>query len=179
MLSATANIVLVAVHVLSACIWVGGFVAIGVVSHVAGGQLTPAARVTFFRALGRAYGAVAGAALLVALAMGAVLISERPWDAATTVGVLLACALVLITLVAVVQARRMTCLRERALTAVLEPTLRAVIVRRAAVATVLRGAIGLLTVALVVVGVIMVTATPADHARRLGSASSSPTGGAG
>ena len=54
--------ILVFVELLAASIWIGGFVAIGVVAKVARAQLEPAQRVAFFRHLGRTYLRVGGAA---------------------------------------------------------------------------------------------------------------------
>jgi putative copper export protein len=67
---------LIAVNLLSAAVWVGGFVAIAVVARVARRTLEPAARIAFFRRLGRAYGVVGGGALVVALCTGAALLPD-------------------------------------------------------------------------------------------------------
>jgi hypothetical protein len=55
-----AHTVLVGVLMLTAAIWVGGFIALVVVARVARSALEPAARVVFFRILGRCYGVVGG-----------------------------------------------------------------------------------------------------------------------
>jgi putative copper export protein len=66
----TWSVVLVFVHLLAASVWVGGFVAVAVVARVAKRELDPAARVAFFRSLGRDYGKVGGSALAVATLTG-------------------------------------------------------------------------------------------------------------
>lgn len=128
--------------------WIGGFVAIVVVVRIARQQLERPAQVTFFRALGRRYLGVGAGALVVALAAGAALLAEHPWDGTTLAAVLVATALVLVTIVGVVQARGMTRLRAHALSAPDDPVLLARVRRGAARAGILRATIGLLSLAL-------------------------------
>lgn len=150
----TVRVALLAVLVLAACVWVGGYVAIGVVARVATRTLAPAARVPFFRGLGRSYIWVGTPALLVALAIGAALVTDRGWDGTAAVAAVLAALLLAALALGVVQARRMTRLRAAALSSgSLELAGR---VRRGArAATLLRAGIGLLTLALVVVGALL------------------------
>ncbi len=110
-----ADVALTGVLVFAAAVWVGGLVAIFVVARVARRTLRPAERVAFFRCLGRAYGPVGGLALALALASGAVLLSRHPWDGQVTAATAVAGSLVAVTAAGVVQARRMTRLRHRAL----------------------------------------------------------------
>jgi uncharacterized membrane protein len=149
---AAASTPLIALHALSASVWVGGLVAIFVVARAAKATLDPAARVAFFRTLGRAYGVIGSVALLVALATGALLLRGHPWDGLLVATAVVAAALVAATAVGIAQARAMTRLRRRALTgaggAALDPRIR----RGAVLAGSLRGAIALLTLALVVLG---------------------------
>jgi putative copper export protein len=49
---------LVAVELLSAPVWVGGLVVLGIVAPIARRELDPATRIRFFRSLGRRYLAV-------------------------------------------------------------------------------------------------------------------------
>lgn len=105
---------LVFLALLATSIWVGGFVTIVVVVRVAGGQLDPTSRIAFFRALGRAYGVVGTGALTVAIASGAVLLSDRDWDGTALAAVLVTAALVVATGAGMVQARWMTRARQRA-----------------------------------------------------------------
>ena len=145
-----ASVPLIAVNALASAIWVGGLVAIFVVARAASSTLDPAQRVAFFRALGRAYGVVGTVALIVALATGAVLLDHHPWDALLIATAVIAWNLLAATALGMVQARRMTRLRRRALGA---PGLLGEQLRRGALAaTVLRGTIGALTLALVVLG---------------------------
>ena len=81
MIPLAASVPLVAVELLAASIWVGGLIAIFVVARAASATLGPAARIDFFRALGRSYAIVGSVALLVALAAGAILLDDHPWDA--------------------------------------------------------------------------------------------------
>jgi uncharacterized membrane protein len=152
LIAAAASTPLIALQALAASIWVGGLVAIFVVARAASATLDPAARVAFFRALGRRYGVVGSVALLVALATGALLLRGHPWDGLLIATAIVAGALLVAAVAGMAQARAMTRLRRRALsgtgTVGLEPRIR----RGAALAGALRGAIALLTLALVVLG---------------------------
>lgn len=153
---ATINRVLVAINVLAVAVWIGGLVTIFVVARVASRTLDPAARVAFFRGLGRAYGPVGGIALIVALASGAVLVDRRPRDGLLIATVAVATGLILATIAGVLQAQTMTRLRYRALDTPAGDELHARVARRALLADALRGAICLLTLALFVLGVALV-----------------------
>jgi uncharacterized membrane protein len=144
-----ARAFLVVVEVLAASVWIGGLVTIGIVAQIVRRQLEPAARVSFFRSLGRRYLTVGGSSLLVALASGALLLARGPWAGEKTVAV--AAALVLATAAGVAQARSLTVLRQGALEDALQSRLADRIRRRARTATFLRALIGSLTIALVVI----------------------------
>src|SRR5690606_22007060 len=101
--------------VVAASVWLGGYVAIAVVAFTARNTLEAQHRVTFFRALGRAFLPVGGAALLVAQVSGTLLLLQREWDALTLATLVLEAGLIALLAVAVAQARRMTRLRQRAL----------------------------------------------------------------
>ena len=147
--SLAAALPLVALNLLAASIWVGGLVAIFVVARAASATLEPAQRVAFFRGLGRRYGIVGSVALLVALLSGAIMLDGHPWDGLLVAAVVVAAALLAATAAGMAQARAMTRLRRRALEAPgLEPRVR----RQARVAAGLRGAIAVLTLALLVLG---------------------------
>jgi uncharacterized membrane protein len=150
-IAAAASTPLIALHALAASIWVGGLVAIVVVARAASATLEPAQRVAFFRALGRSYGVVGSVALLVALATGALLLRDHPWDGLLIATAVAAAALLVPTAVGIAQARAMTRLRRRALA---EPSeaIDARVRRGAALAGALRGAIALFTLVLVVLG---------------------------
>jgi uncharacterized membrane protein len=156
-MSDTSQALLLGVFTLASCIWVGGYVAIAVAARVATRILAPDQRVAFFRGLGRAYGIVGGAALLVALGTGAGLLSDRAWDGTLTAAAALASALVVALAVGVVSARRMTRLRSRSLAEPADPQLARRVRRGARTAALLRAAIGLLTVALIALGALLAT----------------------
>ena len=145
---------LATVLVFATAVWIGGLVAIFVVARVAHATLGVAERVTFFRGLGRAYGPVGGVALTIALVSGAVLAATRSWDGRLTASTALAVGLVAVTVTGVVQARRMTRLRQAALRDPDSPVLAASVRRGARNAAALRAAIALLSLALLVLGVI-------------------------
>ncbi|MFP5346277.1 MAG: hypothetical protein ACLGIA_04535 [Actinomycetes bacterium] len=141
---------LVTILVLTASVWVGGLVTLLVVARVATATLDPPQRVDFFRLLGRAYGPVASACLLVAFATGDLLLAGRPWGGLLTVTVVLGVALVLATAFGVAQARRMTWRRAAALAQRDDEAGVEDVRRGARRADVLRSVIALLTLALVV-----------------------------
>lgn len=135
--------VLVFVELLAASTWIGGFVAIGVAGRTAREQLGPAARVAFFRALGRSYLRVGGGALALALLAGAALLEPGAWGLGKTVAVAVGTALAAVTVLAVRQARTLTRLRTAALAG--DADAASAVDRRAGSALRLRAAIGLLT----------------------------------
>lgn len=143
--------IVVFVHLLAAGIWMGGFVAIAIVVRIAGGELDTLTRIAFFRRLGRSYLGVGGGSLAVALGTGSVLLTRGGWTAARTVAVVLGIALAITSVAGVLQARAMTRLRARAAhgpDGAAAETVRSAAVR----AALLRGAIGVLTLALLAVG---------------------------
>jgi hypothetical protein len=148
---------LTAVLVLATAVWIGGLVAIFVAARVAHATLGVAERVTFFRGLGRAYGPVGGVALAAALASGAVLASARSWSGQLTASAAVAAALVAVTVAGVVQARRMTRLRQDALRTPGRPELTARVRTGARSAAVLRATIAALSLALLALGVVVAT----------------------
>lgn len=149
--------ILLGVFALAAATWVGGYVAVAIVARVATRTLLPAQRVALFRGLGRSYGTVGGAALVVALGTGAWLLTGRSWDATLTVTAAVAAALLLATAVGVAQARRMTRLRRAALQQPDSPLLAAQIRHGARSASLLRAMIGLLSLALIALGSLLAT----------------------
>ena len=145
------------VLVLAAAVWIGGLVAIFVVARVAHSTLGAAERVTFFRGLGRAYGPVGGAALAIALASGAVLAATHPWDGQLTASTAIAAGLVAVTTAGVAQARRMTRLRQAALSHPGSPGLSAKVRQGARNAAALRATIAALSLALLALGAVIAT----------------------
>jgi len=148
----TGHALLLSAFAVAASIWVGGYVAIGVVARSAGTTLEGPTRVAFFRSLGRSYLRVGTPALIVAILTGAAPVWGRRWDPllAATVAVV---ALLLIGLaVAVAQARAMTRLRTLAVQEPDDEQLAARVRSGGGRATALRAALGLLTLAVVVLG---------------------------
>ncbi|MGI8844814.1 MAG: hypothetical protein ACR2HC_01325 [Thermoleophilaceae bacterium] len=151
-----ASPLLIFVALLGACVWVGGLVTIVIVVGVAREQLDRMAQVEFLRALGRRYLRAGAPALALALGPGAVLLAGRPWGPLSSATVLVGVALVVVTAVGVVQARAMTRLRAAALDSPGDDHVVAQQIRRGSVrATVLRAAIGLLSVALLVLASVL------------------------
>jgi len=91
---------------------------------------------------------VAGLALALALASGAVLLSGHPWDGQVTAATAVAGCLVAVTVAGVVQARRMTRLRHRALGNPGDPRLARQVRRETITAAILRALIAALSLAL-------------------------------
>jgi hypothetical protein len=149
-----ASVPLVAVELVASSIWVGGLVAIFVVARAASATLGREARIDFFRALGSAYGVVGGTALLVTFGCGAALLAGHPWEWRLVVTAVLASNLLFVTATGIWQARRMTLLRRRALA---DPALEEQVQRGALAADLLRGTIGLTTLALVVLAAALVS----------------------
>jgi uncharacterized membrane protein len=148
----TIEATVLAVFVLATSIWVGGYVAIVVVARVSSGVLDPPTRVAFFRALGQRYFWVGAPALLVALGTGGLLARDATDRGLFVVIACLAAVLVACFCVAVAQARRMTRLRRDLTASPDDNALQARVARGARTAGLLRAALGLLSVALVVLG---------------------------
>lgn len=156
-MSDTTRAVLLGVFTLSSCIWVGGYIAIAVVARVGTRTLDPTQRVAFFRTLGRSYLLVGTPALLVAIGTGAGLASDQTWDGVLVTTVVVAAALLASLAVGVAQARRMTRLRAAALADPSDSRFTHRIRSGAHTATVLRAAIGLLSLALIALGSLLAT----------------------
>ena len=153
-----AQSLLVFVTLIATTVWLGGLVAIAMVTRVARRRLGPVDQVGFFRDIGRSFGAVAALALLVALAGGAAMVGGDAWGEGTTLaGAVIAAALTIATASGVTQARRMTRLRERAARDPGDDALADLVRRGATRALALRAAIGALTLALLLVAARLVS----------------------
>jgi len=142
---------LIAIELVAASIWVGSLVCLALVSNVARRVLDGPSRVAFFRGIGRLYGIVGTASLVIAIVLGAALawpLSER--SGAVAAALVLSVALLIITGVGMAQARRMTDLRLLALREPGNPTAVRAVSQGATLAVALRGSIGLVTLAIVV-----------------------------
>lgn len=149
----TTTTALTGLLVFATSIWLGGLIAIAVVARVASRTLNTAARITFFRALGRSYGIVGAAALAVVYGTGAALLDGRPWGGTRIAALVVAAALAATLAVGVVQARQMTRLRRRSLEAPDAAEIIDRVHRGARRAGGLRGVIALLSLGLLALGV--------------------------
>lgn len=143
--------------ILAAAVWLGGLVTIFVVSRVADRTLAPADRIAFFRLLGRCYGVVGTAALVLALGTGAALLRNRPWDGPLIATAATAAALLLVTALGMAQAHRMTTRRRAMLRRPDDSGLRTRVRRAGRTAAALRIAIGVCSLALVALGAVLST----------------------
>ncbi|HEY6537793.1 MAG TPA: hypothetical protein VI138_01985 [Candidatus Dormibacteraeota bacterium] len=148
---------LAALLILGGSIWTGGLVAIVVVARISGAVLPAPARVALFRGIGRAYGIVAGGALTVSLLSGALLLRGLPWSGALTATVVLAAGLLGTTAVGVIQARRMSRLRQAAIQLDAGDQDDQAIRAGARIAVGLRATIAVLTLALVAMAAVLDT----------------------
>lgn len=146
---------LLGIVTLGAGLWMGGFIAIMIVSATSKKSLGAQDRIALFRGLGRGYLRVAIVAFVAVVIPGAVLLAFRPWDGYSLAIVVLAAALVVVTALGVRQARRLTRMRKAAAEAPNGGTPPATLVRKAAAARILRTAIGLLSLAIFAVVVAM------------------------
>jgi uncharacterized membrane protein len=146
---------LTAVLVLATSVWIGGYVAIAVVARAADRTLPPPTRIAFFRSFGRQYAVVGTSALLVALATGGALLSDRSWTGSATAAVVIAAALLVCAVGGMAQARRMTRLRHAAAKHRDDGDLAERVRHGARQATWLRLTIGVLSLALLALGVLL------------------------
>ena len=148
MIVATTSPVLVFLALLGASVWMGGFVTIVVVTRVARAELEGPDPGRLLPRAGPGFGAVSTAALIMALACGAVLVADHPWDGTVVAAIVVAVALVLATVAGVLQARAMTRLRRRAVAAPGDEALAERVRRGAIAAAVLRAVLGGLSIGL-------------------------------
>jgi uncharacterized membrane protein len=149
----TGRMALIAVGILAASIWVGSLVCLALVAAAARRELDGPSRVALFRRIGRLYGFVGSAALVIAIGTGLVL-AWPPSSFGTTVTSVLTLSgvLVVATAAGMVQARRMTRERQRLLDAPDDQDAARSVRRGAALAEVLRGSIGLVTLVIIILG---------------------------
>ena len=144
--------VLLVVGTLAASIWIGSLVCLALVARVARRALDGRSFVVLFREVGRLYRVVGTVSLIVAIVVGLALawpISAAGLDLAILVSSAL---LVVVTIAGMMQARRMTIRRLHALHDPRDQVAADEVRRGAAVAGLLRGLIGLSTLAIVVLG---------------------------
>jgi len=142
---------LVAVELLTACIWVGRLICLALVTSAARKVLDGPSQVAFFRAIGRRYGIVGTAALLAAIGCGLALAwPPSTWSNIIDAAVALSGFLVLLTAAGMAQARAMTVLRRRAVTAPDDRAAAEAVRRGRVLAGTLRGTMALVTLAVLV-----------------------------
>jgi uncharacterized membrane protein len=147
--------ILAGLLILGGALWLGGFVAIVIFSRSTKKALTTPQRVAVFRELGRRYVIVASVAFALVVIPGGVLLASRPADGYTLAVLIIALLLVVVTVVGIRQARRMTRMRRAAIA---EPDAAdaAALQRGTRVASALRASIGACSFALFVLAVAMV-----------------------
>ena len=142
---------LVAVELITASIWVGGMVCLAIVAKAARGVLDESSQVAFFRAVGRRYGMVGTASLLIAIAAGLAL-SWPPssWSRTIDAAVVLAGVLVVATIAGMMQARAMTALRRKLIANAGDSSTAVALRRGRLLANGIRGLMALMTLAIVI-----------------------------
>ena len=144
------NTPLAAIELIAACIWVGSLVCLAIVANVARSVLEGPSQVVFFRALGRRYGIVGTASLLVAIGAGLALAwPPSSWSNITDAAVALAGLLVLLTGAGMAQARAMGSIRRRAMSSPDDEGAARAVRRGQILAGVLRGTMALVTLVIV------------------------------
>jgi uncharacterized membrane protein len=146
---------LVAVELLTASIWVGGMVCIAIVAKSARDALDESSQVALFRSVGRRYGIVGTASLLIAIAAGLGLAWPPPsWSRIICAAVILAGILVVATVIGMMQARAMTALRRKVIANPEDNSAADALQRGRLLANGIRGLMALLTLAIVLLAAI-------------------------
>ena len=146
---------LVAVELLTASIWVGGMVCIAIVAKSARDALDESSQVALFRSVGRRYGIVGTASLLIAIAAGLALAWPPPlWSRIICAAVILAGILVVATVIGMMQARAMTALRRKVIANPEDNSAADALQRGRLLANGIRGLMALLTLAIVLLAAI-------------------------
>lgn len=142
------RLLLVALLILGASVWIGGMAAVTVLSVVSSHTLPPEARTRLFRDFGRRYLTVAGTALVLTVICGGILLIARGWDALATAIVAVTAALAISLILGVRQARAIGRLRQVAADSDPDGTAPRALTMRARRALVLRSLIAVLSATL-------------------------------
>lgn len=135
---------------LGACVWIGGYATLMVVSRVAAATLDPGARVEYFRVLGRRFGSFSTAGLALAYGCGLALAwPPSSWGGVRVATIVTAGVVTPVLAVAVRQARALTRRRRAAL-----GRTDAGLAGHAARANALRAVLGLLSIAALALAVV-------------------------
>ena len=145
------NPALIAAELVAASIWIGGMVRITIVLRVARNAFDESSQAALFRSVGRRYGVVGTASLLVAIAAG-VGLSWPPssWSKTTVAAFALGGALVAITVAGMNQARSMSAQRRTTVASSSNVSTANALRRGRRLANGLRGAMALMTLAIVI-----------------------------
>ena len=144
---------LIAVEMVAASIWIGSLVCLAIVSRVATRSLDGASRVVLFRGVGRLYGIVGTASLGIAIGAGLVLAAPlRDLTADEVALFALAGGLVLATAAGMIQAQKMTAVRQRLVVAPNNQDAADAVRRGAVLAQALRCSLVAITLVIVVLG---------------------------
>lgn len=167
-LIAVADTAVRALHLIAAAVWAGGLVFLALAVGVARSTVPDRERIALFRGLGRRFALVGGVALLVLIATGTDMATERipSWDdlADTDYGETLLVKLVLVALVIVltvihslVQGPALSRLREQAVERPDDVALQKQIRRKSAIGGAVHGFSLLATMAILVLAAKLVT----------------------
>jgi len=149
---------LVAVELITASIWVGGMVCLAIVAKAARGVLDESSQVAFFRAVGRRYGMVGTASLLIAIAASLALsLPPSSWSRTIDAAAVLASVLVVATIAGMMQARAMTALRRKLIANPRDSSTAVALRRGRLLANGIRGLMALMTLAIVILAAFAVT----------------------
>ena len=149
---------LVAVELIATSIWVGGMVCLAIVAKAARGVLDESSQVAFFRAVGRRYGMVGTASLLIAIAASLALsLPPSSWSRTIDAAAVLASVLVVATIAGMMQARAMTALRRKLIANTRDSSTAVALRRGRLLANGIRGLMALMTLAIVILAAFAVT----------------------
>lgn len=153
-----ATTLLTVLELLAGCVWVGSIACLSLVNGAARRVLDPTSQIALFRAVGRHYAIVGTAALLLAIAAGLALAWPPPtWSNEIDAAISLAGVLLVITVVAMAQARSLGRIRRTLIGSHPDLETDRTLRRRASAAKALRALIAVVTLAVVILGAVALT----------------------